>query len=69
MRFCAGQGRRGWCGWDISAAVDEAMLCVTYLYLENVNGVLTNYALYTDPTNEEKSILYELQIMKLPKRF
>lgn len=52
-----------------SAAVSEALECVTYLYLEQVNSALTNIEPYVKHKIWKTWVLYEIQRPKLPRVF
>lgn len=53
--------------WDGSAPINESLRYVTYLYVEHVSSALTNNVLYTEHTNGENWVIYELQGVKLPR--
>lgn len=55
--------------WERSAAVEEALRFVTYLYLEEANGALKNNALHTERKNRKKWVMYEYQSSKPPRVF
>lgn len=50
-----------------SAAIDKALRYVTNQYLEHIDSTSTNNTLYTEPTNWENDVMYELENAKLPK--
>lgn len=52
-----------------SAAVGKALRYATYLYLQNVNSLLTNNALYAEHKSWERWVIYKLQSRKLLRTF
>lgn len=51
------------------AAVNEALRYVIYLYVKHSVASVKNYALYTKPTNSEKSVIYNRHIPKPTRIF